>query len=247
MERKRKEGEFSQGVTEKEKAEYYLLRKGKEKVGRGHAWVGFPRKRIESAPLLFAVVGSSLQFAPLLPFTLLQENGRQISYGYVETGTADHANTSTSRGVTRANVVGTRGPEVILEVLVGAVAHPLGSPGRMFAQVTGTALPATVGPTTLLAAQVASNVECTRKLTQPGALILTLPALEGLVGVLLEVAIDLDGNPGIGFALGGDATNITLQAEWSALSAMPQETLATELHTRYNFSISGLPAGSVSF
>jgi hypothetical protein len=37
---------------------------------------------------------------------------------------------------------------------------------------------------------------------------------------------------------GGDATNITLLAEWSASSAMPQEILATELHTRYNFSIS---------
>jgi hypothetical protein len=30
-----------------------------------------------------------------------------------------------------------------------------------------------------------------------------------------------------------------LLAEWSASSAMPQETLATQLHTRYNFPISG--------
>nr|TKR91901.1 hypothetical protein D5086_0000218390 [Populus alba] len=155
-----------------------------------------------------------------------------------ETGTAGHANTSISRGVTLANVVGTPGPQVILGVSVGAVAHHLGSPGRMFVPVIGTALPETAGPTTLLAVLVASNVECTRKWTPPGASILIFLDLEGLVGALLEVAIDLDGNPETGFALGGDATNTTLLAEWSASSAMPQEILATELHTRYNFSIS---------
>jgi hypothetical protein len=36
-------------------------------------------ERIESAPLPIALVGSSLQFAPLLPFTILQENGGQIA------------------------------------------------------------------------------------------------------------------------------------------------------------------------
>ncbi|KAJ6942584.1 hypothetical protein NC652_008405 [Populus alba x Populus x berolinensis] len=108
----------------------------------------------------------------------------------------------------------------------------------MFAPVTGTAPPETVGPTTLLAARVASNAECTRKLIHPGALIPTSLALE-VLGAALEAAIDLVGNPGTGFALGGDATSITLLAEWSASSAMPQETSATQLHTRYNFPISG--------
>jgi len=90
---------------------------------------------------------------------------------------------------------------VILGVSVGGVAHHLGSPGRMFVPVIGTALPETAGPTTLLAVLVASNVECTRKWTPPGASILILLELEGLVGAL-EVAIDLDGNPETGFALG---------------------------------------------
>ncbi|KAF9685268.1 hypothetical protein SADUNF_Sadunf03G0037000 [Salix dunnii] len=156
-----------------------------------------------------------------------------------ETGTAGHANTSTFRGGTHANVVGNPGLEVILELLVGGVGQHLGLPARMFAPVTGTALRGTVGPTTLLAARVASNAECTKKLIRLGALIfLTSLALEGLVAAL-EVAIDLVGNPGIGFARGGDATNITSLAEWSASSAMPQETLATQLHTRYNLPISG--------
>ena len=74
-------------------------------------------------------------------------------------------------------------------------------PARMFAPVTGTAPPETVGPTTLLAARVASNAECTRKLIHLGALIPTSLALE-VLGAALEAAIDLVGNPGIGFALG---------------------------------------------
>ncbi|KAJ6715136.1 hypothetical protein OIU85_026619 [Salix viminalis] len=125
----------------------------------------------------------------------------------------------------------------ILEVLVGGAAHHSGSPGRMFVPVTGTAPPETAAPTTLPAVLAASNVECSRKWTPPGALILIFLDLEGLVGAL-EVAIDLDGNPVIGFALGGDATSITLLAEWSASSAMPPEILAAELHIRYSFSIS---------
>ena len=92
---------------------------------------------------------------------------------------------------------------------MGGVAHHLGSPGRMFVPVIGTALPETAAPTTLLAVLVASNVECTRKWTQPGALILIFLDLEGLVGAL-EVAIDLDGNPEIGFALGTHSNIIYL-------------------------------------
>ncbi|KAJ6394458.1 hypothetical protein OIU77_023630 [Salix suchowensis] len=133
---------------------------------------------------------------------------------------------------------GPPGQPEILEVLVGGVARHSGSPGRMFVPVIGTALPETAAPTTLLAVLAASNVECSRKWTRPGALILIFLDLERLVGALEVVAIDLDGNPEIGFALGGDATSITLLAEWSASSAMPPEILAAELHIRYNFSIS---------
>ena len=91
---------------------------------------------------------------------------------------------------------------MILELSVGGVGQHLGLPARMFAPVTGTAPPGTVGPTTLLAARVASNAECIKKWIRLGALIfLTSLALEGLVAAL-GVAIDLVGNPGIGFALG---------------------------------------------
>lgn len=87
---------------------------------------------------------------------------------------------------------------MILEAMVGdQVGHHLVSLAQMFVPVIGTALPVTVGLTTLQAAQVASNVECT-KMILVVALILTFLALEALA----VAAIALVGNLGIGSAPG---------------------------------------------
>lgn len=94
-----------------------------------------------------------------------------------------------------------------MEVMVGEVGHHLGSLGlvQTFVQVIGTALPETAVLTTLLTAQVASNVAFTRMILLED-LTLTFLALE----VLAVAAILLDGNLEIGSVPGNWASKIFL-------------------------------------
>lgn len=86
-----------------------------------------------------------------------------------------------------------------MAVSAGELDHHSGSvPGLTSGQATGTALPGTVGRTTLPAALAASNVALSRMTLVVAALILTFNVPE----VQDSVAIDLDGNPEIGFAPG---------------------------------------------
>lgn len=108
----------------------------------------------------------------------------------------------------RANVAGILS-RVTLEALVEEVdRQPLDSPGRMSGRVTGTALPETVGRTTLLAVLAASSAARLR-MTPLEATIVTFHAQEVLVLVAVEVVAaaeedDLDGSLVIGFAPGDE-------------------------------------------
>lgn len=100
--------------------------------------------------------------------------------------------------MTRANAAGTPGP-VTLAVSVGESDRHLGSvPGQTSDPATGIAPPRTAGLTTSPAVLAASNVALSRMTLVVVVLIATFPALEAQD----LVAIDLDGNLGIGFAPG---------------------------------------------
>lgn len=106
---------------------------------------------------------------------------------------------------------------------------------------TGTAPSATAGLTTLPAGPAASSVGLTRRSPDPvaGMTVMAWAELVGSGSVVVVVvgAAALGGSPVIGFALGRDATSITLLVGPSALDAVHQETLAANLPINHQSSL----------
>lgn len=147
----------------------------------------------------------------------------------------------------------TRGPtaeEAAATTAAGSEAAPpsavaVDSPAQTSGPATGTAPSATAGLTTLLAGPAASSVGPTRRSPDRVAG-MTVMAWAGLAGsgsavavavVVVAGAAALGGSPVIGFALGRDATSITLLVGPSALDAVHQETLAANLPINHQSSL----------